>query len=172
MPLGERLYDYFDPKRTEEIRQTLGLPGVDDSSIRELFLRFVKRMDMSSLYKWCFCWRCSARSTNEAVVASMKLWRKFHRFYLTRADQGLVVERKTMRMEQATKLSLDEVRSVMLGMPFRKFEQRKYVSYDREDLAFVRIQSALWRQLKADDLATVREQCERSIGEYYERLQP
>ena len=47
-----------------------------------------------------------------------------------------------MRMEQATKLSLDEVRSVMLGMPFRKFEQRKYVSYDREDLAFVRIQSA------------------------------
>ena len=51
LPLGERLYYYFDPKRTEEIRQTLGLPRVDDSSIRELFLEFVKRMDMSSSYK-------------------------------------------------------------------------------------------------------------------------
>jgi superfamily II DNA or RNA helicase len=172
LPLGERLYYYFDPRRTEEIRQTLGLPRVDDASIRELFLDFVKRMYMSSSYKPVLLLAMLGAVDDRGRGRVDEIARKFHQFYLARVEQGLVVERKTMRMEQATKLSLDEVRSVMLGMPFRKFEQRKYVSYDRDDLAFVRFQSALWRQLKADDLATVREQCERSIGEYYERIQP
>lgn len=51
LSLGERTYHYFLMERSEEIRQILGLPRVDDDSIRGLFLDFVKRMDMSSSYK-------------------------------------------------------------------------------------------------------------------------
>ncbi len=51
LALGERTYYYFLPERIDEIRETLGLPRVDDASIRELFLGFVERMDMSSSYK-------------------------------------------------------------------------------------------------------------------------
>ena len=36
---------------------------------------------------------------------------------------------------RADRLSHEDVRSLMLGMPFRKFEQRKYLEYDRQDLA-------------------------------------
>ena len=96
----------------------------------------------------------------------------FHAFYLDRLQQGLPVERAGMRMQQADRLSQEDVRSVMLGMPFRKFEQRKYLSYDRQDLAYIRFQPALWRQLTAEDRATIRSQCERAISEYYERIGP
>jgi Type III restriction enzyme, res subunit/Helicase conserved C-terminal domain len=171
LPLSERLYYCFDLKRTEEIRQTLGLPRVDGASIRELFLEFVKRMDKSSSYKPVLLLAMLGAVDERGRGRVDEIARRFHKSYLTRAQRGLVVERKTMRMEQATKLSLHDVRSVMLGMPFRKFEQRKYVSYDREDLAFVRFQSALWRQLKAEDLRTIREQCEQSIADYHERVQ-
>ena len=51
LTLGERTYYYFLRERAEEIREALGLPRVDDASIRELFLDFVARMDMSSSYK-------------------------------------------------------------------------------------------------------------------------
>ena len=57
----------------------------------------------------------------------------------------------------------------MLDMPFEKFERRRYLRYDR-DLAFLRFEPSLWRQLKTDDLRKLRAICEDSINRYYERL--
>ena len=67
--------------------------------------------------------------------------------------------------------SLDDatVQRVMLEMPFEKFERRKYLRYDR-DLAYVRFDPALWRQLTAEDLVAIRATCELSISAYYARL--
>ncbi len=73
-------------------------------------------------------------------------------------------------MQQADRLSPEDVRTVMLTMPFRKFEQRKYLSYDRQNLACIRFQVALWRQIAPDDLTALRSRCEQSISEYYERI--
>jgi hypothetical protein len=75
-------------------------------------------------------------------------------------------------MARADQLSHEDVRTLMLGMPFRKFEQRKYLEYDRQDLAYLRFAPALWRQLTAEDRATLRTHCERAISEYDERLEP
>ncbi len=66
-------------------------------------------------------------------------------------------------------LEESEVQRVMLDMPFEKFERRRYLRYDR-DLAFLRFEPSLWRQLKTDDLAKLRAICEDSINRYYERL--
>jgi hypothetical protein len=62
-----------------------------------------------------------------------------------------------------------EVQQAMLSMPFRKFEQRRYLKYDR-DLAFVRFDPSLWRQLTPQDKQSVRATCEQSIVKYYERF--
>jgi hypothetical protein len=74
-----------------------------------------------------------------------------------------------MRMVEAERLSEDEVRAVMLGMPFTKFERRKYLSYDKKDLSFLRFHPKLWQQLAAADFATLRECCERATADYYAR---
>jgi hypothetical protein len=57
----------------------------------------------------------------------------------------------------------------MLGMPFEKFERRRYLKYDR-DVANVRIAPNLWKQLHKKDLADLRRVCEESIAKYYERV--
>ncbi len=170
LTLGERTYYYFSPLRVEEIRETLGLPRVDDSSIRELFLEFVARMDMSSSYKPVLLLAMLDKVDERGRARLDDVVQAFQAFYLGRLSQGLAVERTGMRMQQSDHLSLDDVRSVMLAMPFRKFEQRKYLSYDTQDLAYIRFQSALWRQLSAEDRTTMRGQCERAISDYYERI--
>jgi hypothetical protein len=106
------------------------------------------------------------RAAIDAVVSA------FHAYYLDRLRRGVPVERAGMRMTQADRLSHEDVRSLMLGMPFRKFEQRKYLAYDRQDLAYLRFPSNLWRQLTDEDKATLRGHCERAIADYYERLKP
>jgi superfamily II DNA or RNA helicase len=171
LPLGERTYYYFLRERTEEIRQALGLPRVDDASIRDLFLEFVDRMDMSSSYKPVLLLAILDRVDEHGRAPISDVVQEFHAFYLERLRLGLPAERPGLRMEQADRLSPDEVRVVMLGMPFRKFEQRKYLTYDKQDLSHIRVQHALWRKLTVDDRTTIRGQCERAISEYYERDQ-
>ena len=98
LTLGERTYHYFLRDRAEEIREALGLPRVDDASIRELFLDFVERMDMSSSYKPVMLLAIldhvddRGRAPIDAVAST------FHAFYLDRLRQGLAVERPGMRM--------------------------------------------------------------------------
>jgi superfamily II DNA or RNA helicase len=172
LPLGDRTYHYFRRERAEEVRQALGLPRVDDASIRGLFLEFVTRMEMSSSYKPVLLLAVLDHVDERGRTPMDDVVRSFHEFYRSRLRQGLTVERPSMRMAQADRLGPDEVRAVMLGMPFRKFEQRKYLAYDKADLSHVRFSPALWRQLTTDDLASVRRDCERAIAEYYERLGP
>jgi superfamily II DNA or RNA helicase len=172
LTLGEKTYYYFLRERIEEIRQALSLPKVDDATIRELFLDFVARMDMSSSYKPVLLLAMFDKVDDHGRASTKDVVSAFHSFYLARLRQGLPIERATMRLQQASRLSEDEVRAVMLSTPFRKFEQRKYLSYDRQDVAYLRFQPALWRQLTVEDHATVRSRCDRATTEYYERIGP
>jgi hypothetical protein len=74
-------------------------------------------------------------------------------------------------MAQARDLSEDDVRVLMLRMPFQKFEQKKFMAYDRNDVAYIRFASALWRQLTDKDKSTLRRLCEAAIARYYERIE-
>jgi superfamily II DNA or RNA helicase len=172
LQLGECTYHYFRRERAEEIRIALGLPLVDDSSIRGLFLDFVARMDMFSSYKPVLLLAMLDRADERGRCRLTEIVGAFRQFYHDRLQLGLPAERPSMRMAQADRLAEDEVRAVMLGMPFRKFEQRRYLVHDKADLSFVRFHPSLWRQLTADDLASVRASCERAIAEYYERIKP
>src|SRR5207248_731589 len=120
--LGDRRYSYFLRERTEEIRQTLDLPRVDDSSIKGLFLDFVTRMDMSSSYKPVLLLALLDHVDGRGRARIADVVRSFQAFYADRLRQGSPVERPSMRMAQADRLSEEDVRAVMLGMPFRKFE--------------------------------------------------
>jgi superfamily II DNA or RNA helicase len=170
--LGERKYYYFKRERTDEIRETLGLPRVDDSSIRDLFLEFVAIMDMSSSYKPVLLLSILDNVDERGRARLDDVAAAFHGFYLGRLRDGLPVENSGLRMQKPDRLPLDEVRSLMLEMPFRKFEQRKYLAYDKEDLAWIRFQPALWRQLTAEDQDLIRTQCKQAIANYYERIKP
>jgi superfamily II DNA or RNA helicase len=170
LKLGERTYHYFRRERAEEVREALGLPLVDDSSIRGLFLEFVSRMDMSSSYKPVLLLAFLDHADERGRCRLAEVVGSFRQFYLDRLRLGFPPERPSLRMAQADQLTEDEVRTVMLGMPFRKFEQRRYLVHDKADLSFVRFDQSLWRQLTADDLASVRASCERAIAGYYERI--
>jgi len=168
--LGDRIYHYFARDRIDEVRQTLGLPKVEQHNIKDLFLQYADdKMDMSASYKPVMllaildCADLHGRARLADVVG------KFRRFYEARKEAGLLVEKANARMASLDCLENAEVQRVMLDMPFEKFERRRYLRYDR-DLAFLRFEPSLWRQLKTDDLRKLRAICEDSISRYYERL--
>jgi superfamily II DNA or RNA helicase len=169
LPLGERTYYYFRPERAEEIRVQLSLPRIDDETIRDQFLAYVGEMDMSASYKPVMLRALLDLADGDGRVRVEDLARAFHEFYRERRRAGLTVEKATARMAEPDSLSPDAARQVMLEMPFRKFEQKKFLKYDT-DVAFLRFAPALWRKLSPDDRAAIRSGCETKVAEYYERL--
>jgi hypothetical protein len=171
LQLGEKTYYYLRQERAEEIREQLHLPRVDDENIRTLFLAYVKQMDLKQSYKPVMLQALLDRADEHGKARLDEVVRAFAGFYLDRAEKGQTVERGSARMSRVRQLSEEEIRVVMLRMPFEKFERRHFLLHDRQDLAFIRFNRALWRQLTSDDLALVRQACDEGIARYYAQLQ-
>ena len=169
LTLGERTYYYFHRDRAEEIRLRLGLPRVDDDTIRDRFLEFVDRMDMAASYKPVMLRALLDLADDSGRVNLEAAARAFHEFYRQRDRAGVKVERTSSRMAEPDRVTADVAREVMLSMPFKKFEQRKFLRYDR-DVAYLRFAPALWRQLTPENLGAIKTTCAVKIDAYYERL--
>jgi superfamily II DNA or RNA helicase len=167
--IGDRTYHYFANERQEEIREMLGLPKVTDETIKSLFMKFVCKMDMASSYKPVFLrsYLSVCDETGCAQVADVA--ERFRAFYEKRKEQGLAVENPKMDMAAVTNLTLDEVKQILLRMPFEKFERRHYFRYAR-DLAYIEMKPSLWKQLTPEDIEALRYACEKGTEAYYARL--
>ena len=169
LTIGERTYHYFAKDRQEEIRQVLGLPPVTYETIRTLFLKFVRKMDMASSYKPVFLEVFLSVCDGKGRAKVDDVTEAFRKFYESRARRGDCVEKPTMRMADVGDLTLDEVKQILLSMPFEKFERRHYFRYAR-DLAFIEMEPSLWKQLSGADIQELRDASETGIEKYYARL--
>jgi hypothetical protein len=169
LQLGERTYFYFHQDRVEEVRQAIGAPKVEDHTIRNLFMQFLEDMDMAMSYKPVMLLALLDTVGEDGRANLAEVVKKFRQFYQDRRAAGLLVERPGARKQPLDELDDVSTQRLMLGMPFEKFERRRFLKYDR-DLAYVRFDPRLWRQLGAEDLQRIREICQQSIERYYERF--
>jgi hypothetical protein len=171
LQLGDRTYIYFQNDRVEEVRVAIGAPKLDEHSIRDRFLAFIEAMDMALSYKPVMLLALLDTVDEQGRARASEVARRFQQFYRDRKALGLVVERPGSRKVPVDELDETGALRLMLGMPFEKFERRQFLRYDR-DLAYVRFDPRLWRQLGPEDREKIRALCQRSIESDYERLQP
>jgi hypothetical protein len=169
LELGSRTYVYFDRARLPEIRQALGLPEVTAETIKNLFYEFVDDMSMSASYKpvLMLAFLDAANGRGRARIADVVAG--FRAFYGNRARDCLIVERTTMRMARVTEMSDADVQNVIVSMPLKMFQQRKYLEYSR-DVAWIQFNADLWKQFSDADVQHVRDLCTNAILRYYSRF--
>ncbi|MGH7173455.1 MAG: DEAD/DEAH box helicase, partial [Gemmataceae bacterium] len=170
LPLGDRTYFYFHRDRIEEIRVAIGAPKLEDHSIRDRFLQFIREMDMTMSYKPVMLLALLDAVADEGRAKLIEVVQGFRRFYEQRRAAGLVIERPGSRRQSVDELDDTAAQRLMLGKPFETFERRRFLRYDR-DLAYVRFDPRFWRQLGPEDLQQIRTLCHQSIQTYYERFQ-
>lgn len=142
---------------------------MEDHSIRDRFLEFVGAMDMTLSYKPVMLLALLESIDGEGRAKLSEVVRRFQQFYRDRRAAGFAVERPGARKQPVDELDAGSAQRLMLDKPFEKFERRRFLRYDR-DLAYVRFDPRLWRQLEPDDLDQVRQTCGQAITAYYERL--
>src|SRR5262249_10350150 len=137
--------------------------------LRSRFLQFVADRDMTLSYKPVFLLALLDSVNGEGKAELAGVARSFGAFYQRRREADLVVEDARARRSRSGELDEGAVRDVMVRMPFEKFERRGFVRYE-QDVAFVGFAPPLWRLLSGEDLASIRQMCQESLGIYYERI--
>lgn len=166
--MGSQTHNYFDKGRVEEIRAQFGIPKRTRATRKRDFLEFVSEMDMSSSYKPVMLLALLDCVDRDGRCRSADLVRCFREFYVNRDKAGLQVELGRNRMRRAAEMEHGEVAEVMFGMPFEKFERRRFLRHEK-DVAWVGFDRTLWRALKPADLHSIREQAEAAIENYFSR---
>jgi hypothetical protein len=169
LQLGERTYVYFHRDRVDEVRVAVGAPSLDDHTIRDRFLQFIGEMDMTLSYKPVMLLALLNAIDGDGRARLSDVVQRFRRFYQDRRERGLLVDRPGARKQSVDELAEAEAQRLMLGKPFEKFERKRFLRYDR-DLAYVRFDPRLWRQLRPEDLDQFRQTCQGKIEAYYERF--
>lgn len=142
--------------------------GLEPQTVRRRFMDFCRDMDMSSSYKPVFL-LAMLDSVDETGTASIqKVLKSFRDFYENRAKDGFDAERGNNRLRRIAELDDSTVRRTMLESPYEKFERRSFIKYAR-DLAFLRFDGHLWRQLIDNDKTHVRSFCDEAITKYFDR---
>jgi superfamily II DNA or RNA helicase len=170
LTLGDRTYHYIANERIDEVCETLGIEKVGPHNIKQRFVEFVEKMDMSASYKPVMVLAILDNLDNRGRANVADVVADFRDFYRQRLSEGLVVESPSAKLSRIDDLDDAEVRHVMLRSPFEKFGRRRFLEYDPRDLAFMRITPDLWKQLTPTHLAELREICSKEIASYYERL--
>lgn len=171
LQLGDRAHYYFSDKRTAEVCEKLGIEPVDADNVKEKFVAYVSKMDMSSSYKPVLMLCLLDTIDERGRVKTSTLIARFRDFYLMRANEGKVIEKATVTLARVTDLELSEIQAIVLKMPFEKFERRRYLEYDKRDLAYVRFARPLWQKLSITDRVDLRKRCLESIADYYDRIE-
>lgn len=168
--VGERAYAYFvnTEERKTEICQHLGIERIEPQTVRRRFLDFCHEMDMSSSYKPVFLLAMLESVDETGTAPIQKVLKSFRAFYENRAHSGLEVERGNNRLRRISDLDDSSVRRTMLESPFEKFERRSFLKYAR-DLAFLRFDGHLWRQLTENDKTLLRSFCDGAVTKYFDR---
>ena len=171
LTLGSREYLYFAKPRAEEVRLALGLEPLTAETIKRLFFEFIQDMDMSASYKPVLMVAFLDSASPRGRARMSDVVSRFKAFYEDRAAKGLPVESSKNRMSRFRDLRAAEIQCVVVSMPLRKFQQRRYLDYAR-DVAWIQFNPELWKQLADADLARVRLLCLEGIDRYYSRLSP
>jgi len=167
--IGDKIYYYFYPEHAETIRQTLGLPEINEHTLKDLFFAFVDKMDMSASYKPVFLSAFLETADKRGQASLATVTQAFKHFYTERAENGLPIDQPKSRISRLSELSDSDITAILISMPFRKFQQKHFFQHGR-DLAYICVHRELWRQLDVNDIERLKEICTKSIEEYYNRL--
>ncbi|QKD81917.1 hypothetical protein HPC62_06625 [Thermoleptolyngbya sichuanensis A183] len=94
----------------------------------------------------------------------------FKAFYLKRLQNGEIVEKTGSKMVRIAELSDRDIESILLSMPFEKFERRKFIRRLKE-LTLLKFDPVLWKSLTQQDKADLKQLAETALVEYYQRLE-
>ena len=166
IPMGKsRTFKYFKEEKINGYVKEFGWELITPANMKDKFLDFVKKMDMSYSYKPVLLKGIFANIDKINRVKIDDLVDYFIGFYEDRKEKGLVVEKKKCLYLRA--YTRKEVERNILSNPFKRFEDMNFMKKSK-DVEYIEISRYIMRKLKKEDFDWIVEYSDKKLKEYFE----
>lgn len=160
----------FSLSQVEEIRNLKGLKVRNEQTIKEDFFEFISEKSFTFSFKIIFLLSLLKVINNEGEADVADVVNLYKRYYLTRIDNNLPVDKKNCVYTRDYLNDEVKIKRSLFENPFEKFERKRFV-YHSKDLNKIMINPILWNQLKKEDIEYIRATYASHLKDYYKNYQ-
>lgn len=165
IPMGEkRTFKYFEEEKIHEYAKEFGWELITPANMKDKFIDFVERMDMSYSYKPVLLKGIFQHIDEKGKVRVEDLVDYFIDYYEDRRKKGLVVEkRKCLYLRDYTR---KEVERNIFANPFKRFEDMNFMKKSR-DIEYIEISRYIMKKLTLENIEWIKQYCDIKLQEYF-----
>lgn len=169
VPIGEkRSFNYYREETIKMYADRYQWDLITASNIKEKFMEFVEKMDMSYSYKPVLLKAVFAHADGEGRVLIPEIVNYFEDFYEERRMQGMVVEKPSSIYAKGEYTEKDIERNI-LSNPFKRFADMRFLKRSK-NVAQIEINRHIFKKLTEADIGRILKICDEKLEAYYERI--
>lgn len=166
VPMGNSTFKYFKEETIVKYAEKFGWKLINEGNLKEIFMEFVEKMDMSYSYKPVLLLAMLECVDENGKVLVEDMLDYFIDFYEERKKKGLSAEKKKSMFNEEV-VDRKKAKRTMFSNPFKRFEDMNFMSKCK-DIEYVEFNRVIWRKLSHEDKKLIRKRCEEALKSYYE----
>lgn len=171
VPIGEkRSFNYFKEDSVRMYADKYGWDLITASNIKEKFMDFVEKMDMSFSYKPVLLKAIFDHMDSDGRVRICDIVSYFIDFYEERKEAGLPAEKASSLYQKGGYTEKDVERNIFSN-PFKRFADMRFLRRCK-DVTMVEINPIIFRKLTDADKKHILQICDDKLDEYFSKLLP
>jgi len=163
-----RQFHYFHDETVQAYARQFGWTMITKDNIKDLFIEMVRTMDMAYSYKPVFLRAFLTHMDKEGRANLEDVTRSFAAYYEDRKANDLVAEKANSIMQKGGYTTKD-VQRLILSMPFRRFEDMRFMKHSKQ-YGFIELDDSILKKLVDTEFAWIEDWCEEKLKEYYSRM--
>ncbi len=168
IPMGSRSFKYFKQETIENYAKQFSWQLITPANMKDKFIEFVKKMDMSYSFKPVLLKAMLKYADNEGKVCVDDIVNYFIDFYENRKKKGLKPEKPNSLYSRESYTEKEVGRNIFQN-PFRRFEDMRFVERCR-DVEYVEFNRYIWRRLEEKEKEWIVGWCDGKLEEYFKRI--
>lgn len=169
IPISEnKTFNYYKEDTVIMYAKKYGWDLITPTNIKEKFMKFVDKMDMSFSYKPVLLKAIFDHVDEDGKIRIVDIVNYFIDFYEERKENGLIAEKPNSIYQKGGYTEKDVERNIFSN-PFKRFADMRFLEHSK-NIEYIQINSNVFRKLSGTDIAHILQVCDEKLDMYYKRI--
>ncbi|MEG0838705.1 MAG: nucleoside triphosphate pyrophosphohydrolase [Hydrogenoanaerobacterium sp.] len=164
----KRFQNYYFIDTVERYANQYGWNRINDENRKDVFMRMVRKMDMSYSYKPILLKGILRYVDATGACRLTDIVQHFKDFFDARREHGLPVE-KEKSIYLNDRISDQQILQNILIYPYRRFADIGALNLS-EDRAYIYIDPTVWNKLTKLEISEISEVCDKKLQDYFNTI--
>lgn len=165
VPCANGSFKYFKEESVKAYAEEFGWKLIDNNNLKDMFMEFVEKMDMSYSYKPVLLKGMIECMDDKGRVLLEELVDYFVDFYEERKSRGLEAEKKKSLYNE-DEIDRKKALKNILSNPFKRFEDMRFMERCK-DVEYVMFNKFVFKKLSFEDRVLIDRICDEKLKGYF-----